>query len=124
MFHDTLFLLNPLAKDGTAKKLWLSMQKKYDVLPNNPVDITQIEDLKGYINSHNPKVIAIAGGDGTINMVCNVVSKLAQKPILTIFPLGFGNALSYCLGVETVEKAISVLRNRDKKITIDLMKTN
>jgi diacylglycerol kinase (ATP) len=120
---DILFLLNPKASDGQARVFWENARKQYLLLPKDPVDITAA-DLPSLIKKQRPKIIVIAGGDGTINSVCKVVAGLSQKPLLTIFPLGTGNALSYCLGVETLEKAVAVLQNPDHKITIDLMKTN
>ena len=47
-----------------------------------------------------------------------------KKPLLSILPFGFGNAISYCLGVETLEKAIEVIQNRPYTVNIDLFKTN
>jgi diacylglycerol kinase family enzyme len=69
-------------------------------------------------------LIVIAGGDGTINAVCRTVLKLPKKPRLTILPFGFGNALSYCLGVESMEKALDVIKKQEHAVTVDLLKTN
>ncbi len=121
--NDLLFLINPRSKSGKAPKIWQEARKKYPILPSDPVDITKI-DITSIIKKEQPKIVVIAGGDGTINSVCSVVSDMQQKPLLSIIPLGLGNALSYCLGVENLEKAVSVISNPDKKITIDLMKTN
>ncbi|HSW88918.1 MAG TPA: acylglycerol kinase family protein, partial [Candidatus Saccharimonadales bacterium] len=123
MSKDILFLINPKSRGESALRIWKNACKKYALLPPDPVDITKV-DLLPLIKNKKPKVIVIAGGDGTINSVCDAVSQLQQKPILSIIPLGLGNALSYCLGVENLDKAIDVLRKPDKKITIDLMKTN
>ncbi len=118
-----LFFINPTAKDGAARKLWHKARKKYGFLPKDPIDITKV-NVSQVISKENPEIIAIAGGDGTVNSVCNAVSRMQKKPILSILPLGLGNALSYCLGVENMDKAVDVLTHPDKKITIDLMKTN
>ncbi|HVF69880.1 MAG TPA: diacylglycerol kinase family protein [Xanthomonadales bacterium] len=120
---DLLFLINPRSKSGNAVKMWENARKKYPILPVDPVDITKI-DIKTIIKQKQPSVVVIAGGDGTINSVCSEVADMQKKPLLTIIPLGLGNALSYCLGVENLEKAVSVIENPEKKITIDLMKTN
>src|SRR5205814_2349495 len=69
-------------------------------------------------------ILVIAGGDGTINSVCQAVLKLSKKPTLAILPFGFGNALAYCFGVETLEKAMAVITNPKYTVTIDSMKTN
>lgn len=121
--QDALFVYNPYTKDGQGAKFWQKICQRYPFLPKDPIDVTTT-DVGKEISKKKPRVVVIAGGDGTINHVCNVVSKLSSKPLLSIVPLGFGNALSYCLGVETVDKAITVLLNQEKKVTIDLMKTN
>ncbi len=121
--RDTLFLLNPKANYKASKKMWDKIYKKYSDLPKNPVDITKI-NLLHVLRKKKYKLIVIAGGDGTINHVVSNVSKIKNKPDLAIIPMGFGNALSYCLGVETVAKALDVIRKKQEKITIDIMKTN
>lgn len=121
--NDLLFLLNPRSKSGNATKIWQESHRKYPILPADPIDITKI-DITSIIKKEQPKIVIIAGGDGTINSVCSEVADMQKKPLLSIIPMGLGNALSYCLGVETLDKAVSVISNPDKKITIDLMKTN
>ncbi len=120
---DILYVLNPKSNEGTAMKLWQVARKRNNSLPKNPIDITTVS-LEDIIKQHKPKLIVIAGGDGTINAVCRVISKMTKKPLLTILPFGFGNALSYCLGVETIEKALAVIKKQDYTITVDLLKTN
>src|SRR5579885_570659 len=122
--NETLYLLNPHANEGYAVRQWKKMQRRYSFLPQEAIDITKINELATYLQKQSPRIIAIAGGDGTINRVCSAVSKLREKPLLAILPLGFGNALAYCLGVETIAKAVTVLQHPDKRITIDLMRTN
>ncbi len=120
---DILFIINPKAGDGKAFSNWTKARGRYGFLPKNPVDVTR-EDIKKIIFTKKPKKIAIGGGDGTVNAVVGVVSEMKKKPDLCIIPLGFGNALSYCLGAETIDKAIEVITDPSRKITIDLMKTN
>ena len=120
---NILYLINSKSNDNKAWNFWKKARKKYPVLPVDPIDITTI-NLDMLIAKKNPELIVIAGGDGTINSVCNSVYRMKKKPVLSILPMGFGNALSYCLGVETMEKAIDVLKNKSESITIDMMKTN
>ena len=122
-FSSTLFLFNPLAKHGTAEKTWQKLQKKYPQLPEKPIDITQV-DLAKTITEGKYNQIVIAGGDGAVNTVCKIVSQMKIKPLLSIIPLGTGNAISYCLGVETLDKAVDTLLHSEQKVTTDLMKTN
>ncbi len=117
-------MLNPHANDGHGVELWKKAGKQFLQLPKHPVLITELQDVTKYIRDQKPDIIAIAGGDGTINAICRAILPLKQKPLLTILPMGTGNALSFCLGVETLEKAMFVLRQQPKRVTIDLMQTN
>lgn len=121
--QNTLFLINAKANEKEALKVWKRKKKYFPLLPE-PVDITTIENVSKYIQKENPELIVIGGGDGTINAVCLAILKLTKKPILAIFPLGFGNALSYSLGVETLEKAYDVIVHRPISNAIDLFKTS
>src|SRR3712207_4727798 len=96
--NNILFLLNPHSNEGGAKGKWQACAKRYSILPRNPLEVTVASDFTKIINQHKPKIIAIAGGDGTINAVCSAVLKMQQKPLVAILPFGFGNALAYCLG--------------------------
>lgn len=123
MQKNILYLINPKSNEGQSMKLWEKAREKFDFLPDHPVDLTKI-NLETYIPKHNPDIVVIAGGDGSINAVCKVVSKMKKKPLLSIIPFGYGNAISYCLGVETIEKAIDVLQKKYETVTIDLLQTN
>jgi diacylglycerol kinase family enzyme len=120
---NTLFLLNPLARNNTAEKTWARLHKKYPQLPQKTVDITKV-NLEETIKKGKFKLIVVAGGDGAVNAVCSIVSRLSTKPLISIVPLGTGNALSYCLGVETFEKAVDVILHSKETLTCDLMRTN
>lgn len=120
---EILYVINPKSNEGTAQNLWKKAQIHYPLLPQNPFDITQ-DVLEDYIQKHHPKLIVIAGGDGTINAVCKTIFYLKKKPLLAILPFGYGNALSYCLGVETMQKAFDVIYQQKHTVTVDLLKTN
>ncbi len=120
---EILYVINPKSNEGSSLNAWKKAKKQYSFLPNDPVDITSVS-IEKIIAERNPKLVVITGGDGTINAVSRAVFKLQKKPQLAIIPFGFGNALSYCLGVETLEKAIDVIQNSKHTVTIDLLKTN
>jgi len=120
---DILYVINPKSNEGNSVKLWKKAKKLYNFLPDDPVDITVVS-LEKVIAERKPKLIVIAGGDGTINAVASAVYLLTKKPKLAILPFGFGNALAYCFGVETLEKAIAVIKNNKYTVTVDLLKTN
>ncbi len=119
-----IYLLNPKSSDGRALESWQKAREKFHGLPEHPHLITEIANVQDFIEKERPDIIAIGGGDGTINKVCQAVLSSKTKPCLSILPLGTGNALSFCLGVETLEKAIFVLEKQPKSITIDIMHTN
>jgi diacylglycerol kinase (ATP) len=121
--QNALFLLNPKSRNDTALKTWEKLHKKYPQLPEQAVDITAI-DLTETIRKQQPDLIVVAGGDGAVNAVCNVISHMKTRPVIAIIPLGTGNAISYCLGVETLDKAIDVILHSRWQVTIDLMRTN
>lgn len=124
MSDNILFLLNPHSNEGYARNRWRKEAKRFNFLPEKPIEVTAGSDFINIINDHKPKIVVIAGGDGTINAVCNAVLKMKKQPVLAILPFGFGNALAHCLGVETIEKATEVIRNKTKTVTIDVLKTN
>jgi diacylglycerol kinase family enzyme len=119
-----IYLLNPKSDEGRTVEKWKKATAQFPTLPKEFVDITKIPDLSNYIEDTHPDIIAIAGGDGTINAVCNAVYKLKEKPTLAVLPMGYGNALSYCFGVETMKKAIDVLQRRPHTVAIDIMQTS
>lgn len=120
---EVLYLINPKSNEGTSERVWRKARKQYGFLPQDPMDITAIS-LEKVLEQKKPKLIVIAGGDGTVNAVCRTVISLSKKPLLAILPCGFGNAISYCLGVETMEKALAVIQSRKHSVTVDLFKTN
>lgn len=121
--NDILFLHNPMANEGFSERSWKIVKKQYPYLPQQPLNIFDINDLAAFITKQKPRIVVIAGGDGTINLVCQAILKLKKKPRLAVLPFGFGNALSYCLGAESIEKAIEIIHS-GTDLCIDLMKTN
>ncbi len=124
MTQKILYVLNPKANDGQAIFEWKTAVNRFPTLPKDPLDITRVGNLTKHIEKYDPDIIAIAGGDGTINAICRAIISLKKKPLLSILPLGHGNGLSYCFGVETLSKAIDVLHGKSESIAIDVMKTN
>lgn len=124
MADKILYLINPLANENRSLKFWREGAKKHPFLPEDPIDVRSISNLEDFIKDKNPKIIVIAGGDGTINKVCQSIINLPHKPLLAVLPMGFGNALSFCLGTETLAKAVYVIKNQPAKTSIDIMTTN
>lgn len=117
-----LYLYNPLANEGYSTKAWRQAHAKYPLLPKQAINILSMPDLQSYLTKHKPEIVAVAGGDGTLNKVAQAVLKLRSKPAIAILPLGLGNAISYCLGVDTLEGAITALQHPEDQIKIDCIK--
>ncbi len=124
MQSSILYLLNPSANEGYAGKQWLKARKKFPTLPANPVNVLDVPDLTAYIKEKDPELIVIAGGDGSVNKVAAAVLPLKKKPLLTIMPFGYGNAMAFSFGIDSVDKAMHVIATRPQVVTIDLLKTN
>lgn len=116
-----LLLMHPLANEGKSKKTGDFVSK---VLKEKLIDLTTIPDLSKYIKQESPDTIVVSGGDGTVNLVASAVLKSKIKTKLAVIPLGFGNVLSYLLNVDTVEKALLAIKNNNKTLVIDVMKTD
>lgn len=124
MKDKILYLINPEANEKAAKNEWRKAQRRFPTLPKEPVNIYSIPDLTAYIKAHAPEVITIIGGDGTVNYVCKSILPLKKRPLLAILPFGYGNAMAFSLGVNSLDRAIHVLSTRPSHVTIDLLKTN
>ncbi|WP_144607219.1 diacylglycerol/lipid kinase family protein [Algoriphagus algorifonticola] len=65
------------------------------------------DKIRKEINKHNPNLLLVAGGDGTVKLVAE--SLQAQFPI-AILPLGSANGLAKCLGIDLLEDGLEALR--------------
>ncbi len=117
-----IYLINPTSNENFARRKWQQARKYIPELPETPIDITHITKLKDFIQKETPEEIIIGGGDGTIHAVAQAILDMKQKPILGILPLGFGNALAYCLEVDTLQKASLAFKKNQIK-TIDVFTT-
>jgi diacylglycerol kinase (ATP) len=68
-------------------------------------------------------LIAVAGGDGTLNEVVNGLAKGAGRPRIGIIPLGTGNDFARTLGLpSSLEENIDILKSAAKTAQIDLVR--
>ena len=70
------------------------------------------DKIRKDINKHNPSLLLVAGGDGTVKLVAE--SLQAQLPI-AILPLGSANGLAKCLGIDLLEDGLEALRHLKMK---------
>lgn len=122
--ENALYILNPKSNGGRSQKVWNNLVSKYDFLPEEPVDLQKTENISRVIKQKSPDLVVIAGGDGTINSVAKAVLAMEAKSDLAVLPLGFGNALAYNLGITDIQKAVSIIKSRTRKVVIDVIKTD
>jgi YegS/Rv2252/BmrU family lipid kinase len=81
------------------------------------------EDLiRKEIEKYNPNIVAVAGGDGTINLIAGILA--GTKIPLSIIPFGSANGMAKDLDIPVkLEAALDILINGKPK-EIDLIKIN
>jgi diacylglycerol kinase (ATP) len=110
-----LFMVNRLSGNGQGLKVWKRIQPllrekgiHYRVeFPESPVHATYL--LQKYVKeSDEVKVVAVVGGDGTIQ---SVVGELAGSSIpLGVIPAGSGNDFARAVGIPLIpERALDYL---------------
>jgi diacylglycerol kinase (ATP) len=71
----------------------------------------------------NCDVIAVAGGDGTLNEVVNGLAKVARRTRIGIIPLGTGNDFARTLGLpNSIEENIDIVKSAEKTVPVDLVR--
>lgn len=122
-----LFVINPLA-GGTDKSVLTDLINSANdegrflssiYLTTGKEDKQLILTL---IVSFQPDIIAIAGGDGTLVMVAEIMMKSSVK--LAIIPMGSANGMAKELGISTdIEIAFNLI-TAGRELTIDLLSIN
>jgi YegS/Rv2252/BmrU family lipid kinase len=81
------------------------------------------EDLiREEIEKHDPDLVAVAGGDGTINLIAGLLA--GTKIPLSIIPFGSANGMAKDLDIPVrLEAALDILTKGKRKV-IDLIKIN
>jgi diacylglycerol kinase (ATP) len=68
-------------------------------------------------------LIAVAGGDGTLNEVVNGLARAARRTRIGIIPLGTGNDFARTLGLpSSLEENIDIIKSAAKTAPIDLVR--
>lgn len=125
---DTLlFIINPVAGGGKAKKLIPIIEEKmqeYNIkyemeFTTKPKEAIKIAEEKSQIYN---TIIAV-GGDGTVNEVAKGIIN-SKKATLGIIPGGTGNDMSKSLGISMDPKEALEAIIRGKKKNIDIGNVN
>lgn len=121
-----LFIINQKSGDNSSidvKKYFVDKQIEYNynckfyTLGENPV-----KEIENEINIFKPDIIAAAGGDGTINLVAQVIRNTNIQ--LLIVPMGSANGMAKEFGIpENLDECLDLLKT-GKIVAIDLLQIN
>lgn len=123
-----LFIVNPIAgnfnKDQLIAEVKKNIAKKaYEVELYTTSGFDDDSKIKALINKKYPARVLVAGGDGTIKMVAEVLT--GRDLPLGIIPAGSANGLAFNLGLTalTLERQIEVALEENFK-QIDILDIN
>jgi YegS/Rv2252/BmrU family lipid kinase len=122
-----LFIINP--KSGNSDKSRLEEQIKSVCAKNNKeyaVFYTTAENdsekMREKISEYQPDTLVACGGDGTVNLVAQLL--LNSEIQLGIIPLGSANGLAYELEIEEdIEESLDIIL-RGRTISMDAIRIN
>ena len=122
-----LFVINPRSGNRVSDNLELIISEQSRIQGFNFL-IYRLESndeesrIKNEISEYSPEIVAVAGGDGTVNLLAKI---LYQSSIaMLIVPLGSANGMAKELGIgNRVENALSLITTGIRK-NIDLIKIN
>ena len=120
-----LFVINPRSGNRVSDNLELIISEQSRIQGFNFL-IYRLESndeesrIKNEISEYSPEIVAVAGGDGTVNLLAKI---LYQSSIaMLIVPLGSANGMAKELGIgNRVENALSLITTGIRK-NIDLIK--
>jgi YegS/Rv2252/BmrU family lipid kinase len=122
-----LFIINP--KSGNSDKSQLEEQIKSVCAKNNKeyavfytTGENDSEKMRKKISEYQPDTLVACGGDGTVNLVAQLL--LNSEIQLGIIPLGSANGLAYELEIEEdIEQSLAIIL-RGRTISMDAIRIN
>ena len=122
-----LFVINPRAGNREGGRLELaiseeSRNQEFEYLIYRLQSSNEEKNIATEISNYNPDMVAVAGGDGTVNLLAKILH--GNDIPLLIIPLGSANGMAKELGIgNRTETALELI---SKGITkkIDLLKIN
>jgi len=121
-----LFILNRRSGNRNSDELLELIDEKsnssdfdYSIYTLEAINENRIREE---INQYNPKIVAVAGGDGTINLIAGILA--GTEIPLSIIPFGSANGMAKDLDIPVrLETALDIMiKGKAKKI--DLIKIN
>jgi diacylglycerol kinase (ATP) len=127
--YKVLFIYNPEAGNGLIRNsldeiIDKFQKKKLQVIPFRTEKGDYLTDLFAQMNQTEFKKIIVAGGDGTINKVVNVMIKQGIDLPLAIFPSGTANDFAYYFDLPTDLKRMIKVATEENYTYADVGRVN
>lgn len=112
MKNKAVLVFNPTSGNEQISKEDLEAQihqhlKGFDLFIFEVLGENVFQKLTKFLSQINPKLVLIAGGDGTVKLTTDC---LKSRVPLSILPLGSANGLARCLGIRNLEDGLEALR--------------
>lgn len=125
-FKTVLFVINPISGDVRKEDLEARIEQvclplQMDISFYKTSGHDDLSEIRNLVSQKKPDAVFAAGGDGTVNLVAEVLNH-SQTPI-GILPLGSGNGLSKDLGIpQDLDEALDLIPAHQVKAidTLDL----
>lgn len=124
-----LFIVNTRSGNGEGAQIELfispeSRDQKFEYLIYRLQRKNEERNIKREIEEYLPDIIAVAGGDGTVNLLSKILYTDSINIPLLIIPLGSANGMAKELGIgNRIENTLKLITNGVSK-KIDLIKIN
>lgn len=128
-YNKYLFIINPIA-GGLDKKEYIAGLKKkfdqhqvhFDILETTGDGDNDRQRIEQKVEEKKPEVVVAVGGDGTCNMVADLLKH--TEIVMGIIPLGSANGLATELSIpQNIEQATDLLLS-GKELAIDAILIN
>ncbi len=127
-YHRYLFVVNPIAGDNDKEEFaqWISQLAANHELEFETYYTTgesDAKEIKALIDTFDPQIVVAAGGDGTVNLVAQLL--LNTDKAMAIIPLGSGNGLAKDLKIPHINPrdALKIIL-KPKVVSIDTLEAN
>jgi YegS/Rv2252/BmrU family lipid kinase len=120
MRGKVLFILNPEAGAGRARRRWQELESLMNMadakVTHEPGEAQKLAQTA----AAEYEILVAAGGDGTVREVANgILSSGGEDVALACIPLGTGNDFAGGLGIHTPEQALRALKDaRIRKVDV------